>query len=417
MKTTILRQIGCTLMVLLLTGLLPLSAQEEENFFTINGVVKDAQTQKTLAYANVTVPNTNVATVTNADGIFSLKIRKSASAKEINVSHLAYNNSSFEVSGSDMDNKVVSLVPNAKMLNELIVKPDYPLQLIELAISKINVNYSKSPNLFTGFYRETAQKGKRYIQVSEAIIDIYKDAYTQPITKDRVRIFKGRQLFSQKVSDTLAVKLRGGPTLASVLDVVKNPDVLLDKEMLSLYEYKLEEPVSINNRYQYVISFRPGKIVPFALYYGKYYIDRETLAFSRVEFSLDLSDINKAIEQILVKKPAGLKFKPTDFSFLVTYKLQDGVSYLSYMRTEAKFKCDWKRRLFSSKYDLVSEMVTTERQSKPVQSISYNESFKPDQFFSDKVSDFSDNNFWGGYNIIEPTESLENAMSKLKKRR
>ncbi|MFW9624572.1 MAG: carboxypeptidase-like regulatory domain-containing protein, partial [Bacteroides graminisolvens] len=35
---------------------------------------------------------------------------------------------------------------------------------------------------------------------------------------------------------------------------------------------------------------------------------------------------------------------------------------------------------------------------------------------SDKVSNFYDENFWEDYNIIEPTESLENAVNKLKKK-
>lgn len=34
---------------------------------------------------------------------------------------------------------------------------------------------------------------------------------------------------------------------------------------------------------------------------------------------------------------------------------------------------------------------------------------------SDKVLDFADEQFWGAYNIIEPTESLANAVHKLKK--
>ena len=34
---------------------------------------------------------------------------------------------------------------------------------------------------------------------------------------------------------------------------------------------------------------------------------------------------------------------------------------------------------------------------------------------SDKVSNFADEGFWGSYNIIEPTESLEHAVNKLKK--
>jgi hypothetical protein len=36
--------------------------------------------------------------------------------------------------------------------------------------------------------------------------------------------------------------------------------------------------------------------------------------------------------------------------------------------------------------------------------------------FYDKVEYFDDPDFWADYNIIEPTESLENAIDKLKKR-
>lgn len=416
MKTTVLQWIGSLFIVLLLGSWLPLSAQNDESYITVSGVVKDAQTKKTLSYASVSIPGTNVGTVTNTDGEFSLKIKSSLAAKEVEISHLAYKNFRFSVAENETK-KVILLVPHSRLLNEVTVRPDNPRKLIEDAIDKIGVNYSKEPNLFTGFYRETAQKGKRYIEIAEAIINIYKDSYSRSTGRDRVRIFKGRQLLSQKPSDTLAVKLLGGPTLAVLLDVVKNPDVLLDKDILAFYTYTLEDPVNINDRPQYVIAFQPNVTLPFALYYGKYYIDRETLAFSRVEFSLDMHDIDKATEMMLQKKPVGLRFKPSEFSFLITYKQQNGISYLNYLRCEAKFKCDWKRRLFSNKYDLISEMVTTEREVQPIQVIPYKESFKPDQAFSDKVSDFYDPDFWGAYNIIAPTESLDAAVVKLKKQR
>jgi len=139
------------------------------------------------------------------------------------------------------------------------------------------------------------------------------------------------------------------------------------------------------------------------------------LSFTRIEFSLDLRDRDKAISQILIKKPVGLRFKPSDVNFLITYKVQNGVSYLNYMRTESQFSCDWKRRLFSSKYTIISEVVSTERDDAPKESIPYKESFKYDQTFSDKVANFTDEDFWGEYNIIAPTESLLDGLSKLKK--
>ena len=94
--------------------------------------------------------------------------------------------------------------------------------------------------------------------------------YTQDAGRDRVRILKGRRLLSPKLSDTLAVKLLGGPTASIYLDVVKNPDLLLSPEMLPLYDFHLEEPAAIDERPQYVVSFRPNRQLPYALYYRRF---------------------------------------------------------------------------------------------------------------------------------------------------
>ena len=42
--------------------------------------------------------------------------------------------------------------------------------------------------------------------------------------------------------------------------------------------------------------------------------------------------------------------------------------------------------------------------------------FRRKDAFYDKVDEYWNEDFWGSYNIIEPTESLENAVHKLKKR-
>lgn len=412
---TLLKNMSCLLLLLFLLNLQSVAvASAAEEYFTVSGVVKDAQTKKKVEYATVTIPGSTTTTVSNADGEFSLKIKASAAASEMEISHVGYLSSRIPITKSG-EVKTYFLSPNTYLLKEIVVRPGFARSIVDQAVSKIETNYSTTNNMFTCFYRETVQKGKRYIQVSEAILNLYKEPYSKGIERDRVRIFKGRKLMSQKQKDTLAVKLMGGPYMSVLLDVVKNKDVLLDKEMLSAYEYSMEESVNLDNRPQYVISFRPALVLPYALYNGKYFIDEETLAFTRIEFSLDLSDRDKAISQILIKKPAGLRFKPSEVSFFITYKQENGISYMNYMRTLAQFKCDWKRRLFSSKYSVVSEVVATERDDMPKESIPFKESFKYDQLFEDKVSNFTDDDFWGGYNIIAPTESLLDGVNKLKK--
>jgi hypothetical protein len=151
------------------------------------------------------------------------------------------------------------------------------------------------------------------------------------------------------------------------------------------------------------------------LYTGILYIDKENLTLSRAELNMDVSDKDKASTAILKKKPAGLRFTPTKISYLISYKRAGEFSSLSYVRSEIKFKCDWKRKLFATNYTVISEFAVTDRVDSPAETILWKDSFRNDDVLSDKVENFYDEKFWGDYNIIEPTESLEKAVFKLKK--
>ncbi len=389
---------------------------ENGKYFTISGIVKNKTDNKKLEYVNVSVPGTGIGTITNEDGEFVLKISTSANAKNIEFSYVGFYNTRIPINGTNALNETFYLSPKPKELPEVVVKSWDPRKLIEEAINKIPTNYSKTPNLLTGFYRETAKKGRNYINIAEAIIQIYKSQYTENVNFDKVQILKGRKLLSTKKSDTLAVKLLGGPNLSILADIVKNPDVMLEQESLGYFKFTLSETTLINDRPHFIVNFEPVEAnLPYALYYGKFYIDTETLSFTRAEFSLDMKDRAKATQMILRKKPAGLRFKPEEVLYIVSYKERNGVTYLNYIRNEIKFKCDWKRRLFATNYEVMSEMVVTDNEIQNATSISRKDAFNINNSLSDKVMNFYDEDFWGSYNIIEPTESLESAVNKLKK--
>lgn len=414
---TRIKQIGiATLFFLLFSGITNIFAQDDEKYFTISGVVKDQSSKKELEYVNITVLGTNLSSITNEDGAFALKVKDSIRAKEIEFSRIGYFSARIPYEGKNLSGQTFYLIPNEKRLKEVVIESwENPESLVREAIRRIDRNYSDKPNMLTGFYRETVQKKNKFINISEAVIDVYKNSYAGSAFADRVQVLKGRELLATKTNDTLAVKLQGGPILAIYADIVKNPDVLLDEESLSNFSFKMENAEFLDDRQQYVVSFSPVVDLPYPLYFGKLFIDQETLAFTRAEFNLDLRDRIKATESILRKKPAGLRFNPEEVSFIVSYKQRDRKSYLNYIRNEVKFKCDWKRRLFATNYTILSEMVVTECQEDGVSNIPHKESFNKYESLSDKVMSFYDDNFWGSYNIIEPTESLESAVNKLKK--
>jgi hypothetical protein len=393
-----------------------MQAQSEGNFFTIGGVVKNAKNKKNLEYVNVSAVGTNIGTITNENGEFVLKIKKETDVREIELSCVGYYNAKYTMNQSNLSNLTFFLTPHSIELKEIeVLSWKNPEDLIAAAVEKIDKNYSITPNLLTAFYRETVQKGKRYINVSEAVMDIYKSSYKKDAAGDRVQILKGRKLLSPDAKDTLAVKLLGGPNMAVFVDIVKNPDILLEKEYLHFYAYKMGEITSIDDRLQYVVHFKPQILAVHPLYSGTYYIDRETLAFTRAEFSMEMRDKDKVAAIILKNKPSGLRFIPDEVAFVVAYKQQNGLSYLNYIRNEINFRCDWKKRLFSTHYTVRSELVVTDRTEGDISKIAGKDAFSMKHSLSEEVMTYYDSNFWGAYNIIEPTESLESAVSKLKR--
>ncbi len=384
----------------------------------ISGTVCDRESGKKLENVNVSLMGTSISTVTNAEGYYSLKIPKRTSATKLEMSHIGYANAHYSAKTIPESGKLTAniwMTPNTKQLNEVVVYGD-PRNIVKEALYKIPDNYPLSDNMLSTFYRETIQKGHRYIGISEAMTDVYKTSYKKRfVDQDKVQLIKARRLLSQKESDTLAIKVMGGPLLSVNMDIVKNADALFDIRDLDYYEFTQEAPVMIDNRIQYVISFKPCVHLSYPLLIGKVYIDCERLSFTRAEFSLDLSDRDKAIAAILHKKPAGLRFRPQEVSFLVTYRQQGDKTILNYICNEMRFKCDWKKRLFSSSYTARSEMVVVEQEENPEHVINRKDAFKPEEVFYDVVKEYWNEDFWKDYNIIEPTESLENAVNKLKK--
>ncbi len=391
-------------------------AQQRGEEVLVTGTVRDRVSRKALENVTVSLSGTSIGTVTNADGLFSLKIPERLSAMQLELSHLSYINTRLSVN-EPLEGGVVWMMPVSMELDEAVVYGGNARLIVEEALRKIPDNYSSEDNLSSAFYRETIRKNNRYISISEAMMDVYKTDYSyRTVSYDKVQLVKARRLLSQKAGDTLSVKVAGGPNLALNLDVVKNPDLLFDRETINFYEFTQEPSVLMDDRVQYVIGFRPKIYQEYALFEGKLYIDSGRLSFTRAEFSLDLSDIDKAVSSILVRKPNGLRFRPLDVNFLVSYRNRGEKTYLNYISNEIRFKCDWRRRLFSSTYTARSEMVVVESEAVQERVISRRDAFGERQIFYDAVQDYwQDEDFWKDYNIIEPTETLENAVRRLRK--
>ena len=400
-----------TILALCLCSLFAMA--QDDGVWTLSGKVTDAKTRKPMAHVSVT--DRSVGTVTNEAGEFTLKLQKAP--KTVTFSCLGYKTQRLDASAMGGVRVEVRLEPSSVMLDEIVVRGADAKELVLRAMEKIYDNYPDEPNLLRGFYRETVEKRSHFTSISEGVVDVYKTGYDKDDWRDGVAILKGRRLLSQRPSDTLSVKLQGGPVMPIMLDVVKQRDILLNEEELNNYTFRYVTMSKADDRNQYVVEIAPLYVLPYALYRGRLYIDQETLAFTRIDLSLDMSDPGKVTQMILKKKPLGLRFTPHELSIYIDYKTDNGVTRINYIRNVIRFRCDWKRKLFKSNYTVTSEMVVTDRQEgKELKPIKSRDTFNRKDNFYDKVVYFNDPDFWGNENIIEPTEDLLKGIEKIKRR-
>lgn len=400
------------IIILLLVTALSMAAQTDtlRLGYSASGTVVDAYTGKPLESVHVSIPGRHQATVTNADGYFTLKSDRSIPV--IEFSYLGFK-TLRQQPGESMTVRLQR--ENLQLLEASIISGD-PQSIVKAALDRTWDTYCTEPELLECFYRETVRKRNRYTYVAEAVARVYKHTFDGTTYRDAAALEKSRLLVSQRKSDTLSVKTMGGPTQAITHDIVKNPSILFSEDDWPLYEFRMESPSYIGDRLQFVITLTPAYATEYALFKSKLYIDRELLTFTRIEASLDMSDRNKAIRAILVSKPMGLRFFPEEASIVLNYHLQDGKTRLEYFRSTMRFACDWRKRLFRTHYTSVNELVVTDVRPEATP-IPRRERFTQRDYLNDKALEFMDPDFWKDYNIIEPTESLEHAINRLRKGR
>jgi len=391
---------------------------DQQDLIIIKGKVIDSESRAPLVFATVSVKESNVAIVTNIDGEFTLKIGNLTTSKNIEVSFVGYKNKTIPLNDlKDNGGKnVITLEAAPIPIKEIVVKPLDPLYVVEKAISNINKNYESNPNLMTAFYRETIRKNRTYVSIGEAVVEIFKAPYDNDMRFDGARIYKGRKGSDVEKMDTVLFKLQGGPVSVLELDLAKNSEAVLTREAMKNYNYTLSGVVEIDNKPHYVVDFIQKPSVETPLFMGSLYIEMESYAITEAEFGFNLANKEAAQSIFIKKKPLGMKITPEIATYRTKYRVQDGVYHFAYSRAEVKFKVDWSKKLFNTYYTTMSEIAVTDRTDQEVIKFAGKEKIKYNDVFSDKVTAFTDKEFWGDYNVIEPDQSIESAIRKLSKK-
>lgn len=389
---------------------------QDTSFRVFTGKVIDQSTKKPVVFANIYLIGSSLGTVTNSEGEFVIKVPTAELGRKLGISNIGYKNLIINLADLKEKENTIKLETAATPVEQVVIRNVDPVELLKMAYRRINENYNTNPEMQVGFYRETVKQNRSYVAVAEAVLDVYKSAYSSIMDYDRVKIYKGRKSEDVKKMDTLMFKLQGGPKTSFLLDVVKNPGEILSEEYFDKYNFQFAGYISIDGRDNYVITFDQRPDVDIALYKGKIYLDTKNMAISRIDFSFSDQALVIADNELVRKKPMDLKIDVLAADYSINYRVLDEKWYLNYVRSELVFKCIWKKNRFNSTYTTALEMAVTDRNTDNINKAKYREQTKMSDIFADKVNAYKDENFWGEYNYIKPEESIESVIHKLNKK-
>jgi hypothetical protein len=387
----------------------------QNDFTEYSGIVVDGKSNKVLEAASLGVYQTNISIITNSEGEFTLKVPNQYLDSKLIVSSLGFKTRVLQLSeltNSDNELELYSVVTELSAVSISAFKD--ATTLVKRVFADKNKNLQSASVAMTAFYRETIKRRSRNVSLTEAVVNIMKQPY-ESLERDIIQLGKARKSTDYTRLDTLSVKLQGGPFSAIFIDIMKYPEYIFTDETIPSYTFSFDQPSTMDNRKVYVVNFGPKMNGLNINYIGKLFIDVQSLALVSADYALDLSNKSKTKNLLVKKKPRDVIVYPLEANYRVDFKEKSGKWYYSYSSLSLKFKINKKRELFNKTYTLSSEMAVTDWEfNTSDKKIRYKDRLRPSVIITDAISGFSDPNFWGKYNLIEPDKSIESAINKIR---
>lgn len=382
-------------------------------YFTIEGKICDSRKKNPIPYCNISVGHLAMGTITNEEGLFSLKIPASVVSDSIRFSCVGYASSVMAIADIvDKNFLEIKLRRVSIQLGEIDVILASPIQILNQFNKHISDNYETKYCLYTTYYRELIKEEDSFVEISEAILEVLKSSYKfEPSFSDHIKFVKGRKSSEFADSSLVRLKLKGGPYYINHLDVVKTKESFLNPEYWYLYKYEYAGSKLIDGRKNLVIRFEPIYEERQYLYEGKLYFDMETKALARAEYGLPKSALKRASSVLVEHQPKGFKCDMNGATYIVQYELNDDKWHLKMARTEMNVRLTDKEKNRKIRFQSISEILTTQISCKKLHHFGNNEIFRSSDYVTEKIDSF-DAVFWGNYNVIKPEEALERALKK-----
>jgi hypothetical protein len=384
---------------------------EEADF--ISGFIVDDETFDPLPFAAIALKHKGRGTVTNNNGEFGLNITPDCLNDTIYVSYLGYLGREIPVKQSLGNNFTITMRREFISISEIIIRTKVPQEVIYKTIAAIHDNYGNTPALLTGFYREGVMKKEELQVYSEAVLQIYKSAYTSTLLGDQVKVYKSRKIENADPGDTLAVRLKAGLSTCLELDGAKHIFDFIARESMDEYNYRITDIVSFDEEAAYVIDFEQKEGVELPLFRGTIYINTDDFAILNADFELHPNYIHKMKESFISSSSRGFNTWPVTVKYSVSYRKVNNRYFLNHVRGDLVFTSKKKKKLFSSQFNVFFELAITGMDTTNVNRFDREELAPVYSVFSKTITSY-DSQFWKNQDFLKPEDNLLQALKNMK---
>ena len=159
----------------IIVGLLILPAMAYyQKSVQISGMVISSVEKDPLMDCHVYVKGTNIGTVTDEKGMFTLKVPIMYKQRQLIVSHVGFANFKEKISLIVHEGLQISLQPDVTVLDEIVVTPGKEL-LVDQAIDQVMTNYEDQDEMLLDFYLALFALDKDHKVLKEAYQDIQQN--------------------------------------------------------------------------------------------------------------------------------------------------------------------------------------------------------------------------------------------------
>jgi CarboxypepD_reg-like domain len=384
-----------------------LAAQNAQ--LTIRGVVTDQSTGENLPYVHVALKGKSYGTITNTDGRFSFSLPIELKQEEVLFTFMGYETFSLSLAKIDGENQEfkIRLKPAVFELQGIEVTPLEPSEVMQKVAERIPENYQLDPYLMKGFYREAAYLRKDYLQelaISEGVLEIAKEKLGKRYLSDefdKVRIIKGYNQVSAKViwvNDRAypMPNFTQGAYLPVFLDIIRSDEFMFHDNLLKHYQFNSLGRDHYAGKTMMVIGFGPKGKTKQAYFQGKLYVDLNSYAIVKAEYTLSQA----SIERFHIAQP---KLDITKRKYIINYREFKGRWYLqdAHLMTQVYDKDSGQT------FEAIMDYVATELEfrnwtrAEEAQSVEINTNFTSLLYAAPP-------DFFKGFNILERAGLKEN---------